>query len=294
MVDFWEVQIAVVFILLIIFGLIVGVLVVYWLSCLSAAEKAVNVPKNRIPKGGELHVGVLNDSERETFMGYEVSPTTTIGDYTTATACYSPGDAFPEVMQVGDVYICGDYEYRFNQVWVYGLGGVWLPVWLLFDEYEEGWGARVLDDTQEGYGEILPSINGVPVVNLYMTFRGCSNLKKSPSLPSEVANLSHAYNGCISMKTAPVIPEAVNNLNGTFVGCISLRKAPVIPESVEHMYETFRNCKSLTGTVVINGNLLISGRCFVGTEQPIYLSGACSEWQKEILAESANYNNIIY
>ena len=37
------------------------------------------------------------------------------GDYTNATAIYKKGDEFPE-LQNGDVYVYGDYEYRYNVV----------------------------------------------------------------------------------------------------------------------------------------------------------------------------------
>ena len=105
--------------------------------------------RGTVPKGATYYVGTTSKE---------------LGDYTGATATYTEGQAFPSEVQNGDIYVYGDYEYRYNQ---YTLGINWI------DETENplnGWGARVLDKTKSSYGEIITYINGKVVNCLKATF----------------------------------------------------------------------------------------------------------------------------
>lgn len=75
-------------------------------------DEVLNI-KNTIPEGGTYYVGVTS---------------TQLGDYTGYTQKLEKGDEFPAISSPGDVYVYGDYEYRYN--FTYGMyddgtGGVW-------------------------------------------------------------------------------------------------------------------------------------------------------------------------
>lgn len=82
-------------------------------------------------------------------MYYVGVTSTTIGDYTGATAVYEAGDAFPETVSDGDVYVYGDYEYRYNYLW--------LLQWKKMDassnnelqDIYNSWSVHVIDDKKQ-------------------------------------------------------------------------------------------------------------------------------------------------
>lgn len=206
-----------------------------------------------IPTGGTYYVGVTSD---------------TLSDYTGATTALTAGDAFPETVSDGDVYVYGDYEYRYNRgcssasSWGTGILGISYAV-------EGTWGVRVLDASKTSYGKILSVINGKEVGALVRTFNGCNYLTESPEIPetiqsmwcafascdalktppvipSGVTTMYSAFHGCPALEVPPIIPDGVTSLTYTFYGCTALKEPPAIPASVTSMDHTFRNCESLT------------------------------------------------
>jgi hypothetical protein len=106
--------------------------------------------ENVIPKGGTYYVGVTS---------------TELGNYGGATHVYRAGQQFPETVKDGDVYVYGDYEYRYNMsVSKRTSSGAYVSFpeyfWLSNNNLNK-WGVRILDRNKEKYGVILESVNGV-------------------------------------------------------------------------------------------------------------------------------------
>ena len=177
-----------------------------------------------IPTGGTYYVGVTS---------------TTLGDYSGATGIYTGGNNFPAFVNDGDVYVYGDYEYRYNNRWY---NSEWQHM-----NYQGGWGVRVLSTSKEAYGSILIEINNKTVNTLYCTFQSCKNLKSSglPEIPNTIKDMTFAFYGCTDLVTPPTLPNSVYNLTGTFQACTSLTTAPSIPSSVTNMTQTLAECPKL-------------------------------------------------
>lgn len=193
-------------------------------TCCKACGAILGTGTHKVPEGGIYYVGVTYNE---------------VGRYQGATAVYRPGDELPETVTFGDVYVYGDYEYRFQQY----CNGTWKS-----DVDIAGWGVRVIDDTKTNYGEILSSINGQPVTSLRGTFQNCKALETAPVLPT-AGNITDMYNTflwCESLAVAPTIPNGVTNMACTFYGCKKLIATPDIPDTVTSLRATFRNCTSLT------------------------------------------------
>ncbi len=179
---------------------------------------------------------------------------------------------------------------------------LWTELQLTDETFEpavlgNGWSVYVKSTEQTAYAPILESINGIPITNMFGTFKDCTSLKTSPKIPNSVTNMNYTFDGCISLTTAPAIPNSVTDMastfagctslataptmpNGvtymgdTFYGCTSLTTAPAIPNSVTDMYNTFYYCTSLTGTIEINANPTEYDGCFSGTSKKIILTGS--------------------
>lgn len=214
-------------------------------------------PIGTIPEGGTYYVGV--------------SAGTQTGDYSTATAIYSAGQEFPDTVNLGDVYVYGDYEYRYKQFYD-ARYSQWLKrAWDL-----EGWGVRVLDTAKTTYGPILESINGEPLTNMDATFYDCQLLENTTAIPSSVkimeytfgecwaltdlsdlalpiglTDMAYTFNNCMNIVTAPAIPNSVTDMFNTFHRCKSLTAAPVLPDSLKDMGCTFQDCETITNAPVI-------------------------------------------
>lgn len=214
-----------------------------------------------IPKGGTYYVGVTS---------------TTLGDYTGATATYKTGDAFPEVVNDGDVYVYGDYEYRYNYYYYYYISSsnYWSK-----SSSQNGWGVRVLDTAKEEYGDILEGINKIRISSLDGTFAGCYSIINSPMLPETILSMKSSFNGCSSLEEAPLIPSGVTNLESTFKGCSSLKTYKgsededgdfsnyILPNSLTNMYYTFRDCRILVKAPVIPSNVTNMSNTFCGCNE---------------------------
>lgn len=215
-----------------------------------AVLQAGQTVRPKVPDGGTYYVGVTS---------------TKTGDYSGATATYTTGQEFPETVTSGDVYVYGDYEYRYNKFYAKSnTGEYWNS-----SSTQNGWGVRAKRTSQTSYGTILESINGQPVnrlnytflscsiidasninipkevTSLYHTFMGCKNLTTVVAIPNNVTQMVNTFYNCDSLTTV-ILPENVTNISGTFKYCDSLKVAPTIPNSVENMTGTFYECISLT------------------------------------------------
>ena len=207
-----------------------------------------------IPDGGTYYVSATS-----------IDDVTCIGDYSQAEAVYYEGDEFPKEVKHGDVYVYGDYEYRYQC----GYEGIWYGDYELYN-----WGVTVIDSTKSEYGNILSYINGKAVDNLSAVYWYCDNIEKSPQLPATTKIMNYAFycsslveppvipdgvkelyrtfDSCSRLKTAPVLPSSVSEINYTFADCTALETPPVIHENITDMRETFSGCTSLYGTIEIN------------------------------------------
>lgn len=119
-----------------------------------------NTDSSIIPSGATYYVG-----DTEEWLEH----------YSSATAVYKAGDRFPSEVNTGDIYVYGDYEYRYN--YTSNGGGGWYV-----DESHNGWGAKIIDTNKTEYEPALASINGKPVNDLSFTYCCCYNLEKAPKL----------------------------------------------------------------------------------------------------------------
>ena len=198
------------------------------------------------------------------------------GDYSKATAVYEPGDAFPAEINSGDIYVFGDYEYRYQC----GYEGEW------YNDYRNSkWGVSVVDDSKTSYGKILHRINGQAVDNLTGIFYGCSKMEKSPALPPEGILMVCSFSGCTALKEAPEIPENVSMLLNAFAYCSSLEKAPTIPTAAENLDNAFEGCTSLSGSIEINSVYIMSYMQMLKGTNISEVTGTISdEYKTKILA----------
>lgn len=216
----------------------------------------LKVLDNKIPVGGTYYRGVsITDSELDHMD---------VGDYPNATSILTAGDEFPDTASGGDVYVYGDYEYRYRLHYLHkddAYSGV--SEWsgnnsTEFPEFPDGWGVRVLDETKTKYGAILPSICGLPINTLEATFRSCANMEVAPLIPEGVIVLTYTFTGCTSMCSYTgkavadgdfsgyKIPEGVLDMYATFQQCEKMVTPPSIPSKVTDTMYAFAYCTGLT------------------------------------------------
>lgn len=99
-------------------------------------------------------------------------------------------------------------------------------------------------------GKVPQVINGIDVTDMTNTFRGCTDLKIAPEIPSTIKIMNDTFNRCANLEQVPLIPYGVNSLNNAFRGCTSLISLPdnfTIPETVtgRNMMTTFSGCSNL-------------------------------------------------
>ena len=202
-----------------------------------------------IPAGGTYYVGVTS---------------TTVGDYSGATATYTAGDPFPFVPQDGDIYVYGDYEYRYNQkVTRASNNGTTFYRKVANDSTIGGWNPNVIDATKTSYGALLYNINGKPVQTIKSTYILCSNLT-SIVIPRSIGKIVGAFFDCTSLKSV-TIPNSVTFISdNTFNNCTSLTSV-TIPDSVTSIeVDTFSNCTSLESITIPDSVTTIGGSAFYG------------------------------
>ena len=219
----------------------------------------------KLPKGAAYYVGVTSNK---------------IGDYTGATAMYTEGENFPEVVSLGDVYVQGDYEYRYG----YRLDYDVLKEFNWVEMNSSGWSVSVLDRSQgkTSYGKILSAINNKDVISLHNTFSRCEGLMTvagieipdtvtdiscmfensinitnigSLRIPNSVTDMSYAFSHCGGLTTLEglTISDNVVDMQGTFVACWALVDLGdfKFPSKVENLLDVFSLCGELTTSSVI-------------------------------------------
>ena len=253
----------------------------------TAAEPIILERGAIIPEGGTYYVGVTSK-----YIESEDKNLCLIGDYEGATAVYTAGEKMPETLNSGDIFVYGDYEYRYEMDYYHDNYNDWR-----WNSTVNGWGAAVLDRTKTEYGQLCTTINGENLYTLTDTYESCTNMTIAPSIPTTVARLSETFRECSSLTDVSnlVIHEGVESMYSTFVYCTSLTTVPTVSNTVINMYQTFYGCSELTGEIEINANPSSIKNCFGGnTSKPIKIVGACSLETKQALAETARNGNVTY
>ena len=218
-----------------------------------------------IPEGGTYYIGVTG---------------ATAGDYSTATTTISAGESFPETMNDGDVYVFGDYEYRYNRYPSKGLLGTSKRRW--YSSSGNEWGVALVDYSKESYDEAISVINGKRVTKTQALYYKCTAITKAPKLPKyassfnyifgdctllediseliipkSITSLDYAFQNCVALKDAPDFSRLfkVTSMKYTFSGCTALEEASTIPPRVKSLVRTFSGCTSLTKVSNIPSNV---------------------------------------
>jgi hypothetical protein len=163
------------------------------------------------------------------------------GKYISDEKEYGAEVLFPTEIKDGDVYILGDYEYKYN----YKASLLNTSKWLKNTE-QSGWGVRVIDRTKEKYEDILNEVNGKPVTSIRNTFYECENLIEMPHIPDMTVDMFGAFSGCVKLQKISQIPPNVKNISWTFEYCESISELPDIPDGIESANGTFADCSRIT------------------------------------------------
>lgn len=226
-----------------------SVMLAGWLSGRRIAGGRGQQDLNVIPKGGTYYIGVTS---------------TSLGDYTGATRILTAGDAFPETVSSGDVYVYEDYEYRYG----YRYGGISATRWSSLFAIE--WGVRVLDDTKSAYTDMLSTINGKDVASVYKTFADCAALVTAPAVSEKAQTLALAFKGCTSLADVSriAIPSSISTLTQAFEGCTSLEDLSglTIMPGVRILRKLFYGCTGLRSIfdLQIPSSVVYMDDCFYG------------------------------
>lgn len=180
----------------------------------------------------------------------------------------NPGDKFPEEPKDGDVYLYGDYEYRYNAYaetdYVLDASGnivfddqhnpqlenTWYPFdeWWYYCSIPEGWGMRYCAFDKETPSNPLTNINGKNVTCAIKTWFMHTEIKSAPVVPDTVTNMSYAFSRCENLQTAPRLPSALDEAAFCFFDNYELANVPDFTHctalfTTEDMFE---NCYKLT------------------------------------------------
>ena len=187
-----------------------------------------------VQSGGVYYVGVTNSY---------------FNDYSSAQETYVEEETMPMTIKDGDVYIYGNYEYRYNR---YNASTYWAKN----SKDVDGWGVRCINNVADP-GPILESINGAPVLIAQYAFYNCTNLTTAPILPDGIINIMYLFRKCSSLKTYAgsvdpdgdfsnyPIPSGVTVFSNVFNGCSNLVVAPKIPKNVTTISGAFKDCNKL-------------------------------------------------
>lgn len=147
-------------------------------------------------------------------------------------------------MSAGDVYVYGDYEYRYNM-------GFMLLAWYSIENADfgdmgyPGWGVMRLDNKKTSYEPVIANINNVDVTVMLFTYAGCSSMTESPIIPNTIQCMWSTYYNCKGLTVTPVLPNGVGYFKQIFYGCTALTTAPTIPASAEVLKSIFWKCTNL-------------------------------------------------
>ena len=198
-----------------------------------------------VPENGIYYVGVTSD---------------TLGDYTGYTAMYHSNESFPDTVNVGDVFVYQDYEYRYGKYCV-------STSWSDSSGTIKDWGVKVLSNTKESYTNPLANINNKPVTTFNYAWYNCANLIIAPVLPDTTQSLHWSFMDCSSLTTAPILPDGLRSLNSTFFGCYALKTYAgstdpdgdfskyVLPSNITSINSSFKGAKLITVAPYIHENI---------------------------------------
>ena len=173
---------------------------------------------------------------------------------------YNAGQAFPTEVKDGDIYIYGDYEYRYNYVYSseWESRGMidgriaWIPLSdALNPGNSEGWAVKVIDKAKTVYNDIIPSINGKNVTNMYATYSG-TQINTLPTIPNSVTNLCSTFSGCNNITSLSdfIIPDSVTCMHDTFAYCGTMDVSEfVIPQNITDVRHMLAGCTFVTGII---------------------------------------------
>jgi len=149
----------------------------------------------KIPIGGTYYVSAIEEGEDGPF-----------GNFSDATTVYGIGDEFPKTMNVGDVYVYGDYQYMYG---------------MFYEEHEgkfisnntDGWAVVVNAQAAKkaSLGLVLESINDAPIKCLSHIFCGseATAFTEPFKVPDSVTNISWMF-CCGSSLNGTIVINANN------------------------------------------------------------------------------------
>ena len=160
---------------------------------------------------------------------------------------------FPESPTKLDKYTYQDYEYRYQDVFIWG-------VWASENEGLKDavttpedcmWIAHVADNTKTEYAKMLDDVNGVNVNYLTGAFYDCKNMTKAPVISANAINIGAMFEGCSSLKDISniTITDKITEVSGLFKDCTSLTETDLanftIPDRMTDISELFSGCSSI-------------------------------------------------
>ena len=160
---------------------------------------------------------------------------------------------FPESPTKLDKYTYQDYEYRYQDVFIWG-------VWASENEGLKDavttpedcmWIAHVADNTKTEYAKMLDDVNGVNVNYLTGAFYDCKNMTKAPVISANAINIGAMFEGCSSLKDISniTITDKITEVSGLFKNCTSLTETDLanftIPDRMTDISELFSGCSSI-------------------------------------------------
>lgn len=81
---------------------------------------------------------------------------------------------------------------------------------------DEGWNVVTIDKTRISYEKILSSVCGADVKFAILTFSGCTNMTKAPTIPSSVVSIVAAFKDCTSLKGWVEINASIPSTGDTY------------------------------------------------------------------------------
>lgn len=162
-----------------------------------------------------------------------------VGDYSKATQKYEAGEKMPDV-QYGDVYVYGDYEYRYELGYSNTIS---VPMYAWMEGVSGGWGVRVLNENKTQYEDYLTVINGKPLKSISYAFAECWNMTVAPDIPEGVEEMQGAYSWT-ELKVSPAIPNSIRFMTCAFEATL-ITETPYIPDHIDNISSMFTSCTNL-------------------------------------------------
>ena len=230
-----------------------------------------------IPTGGVYYTGLTDKQYRfANYDGYE--------------HMYVEGDLFPETVNVGDVYVYQNWEYRYGYACLRPLTWNSLDIigessYSVYNIVPYGWSVATNRNTSSdgNYSTMLSSVNNRPVTNATLMFGGVTypmTCNSVGGISSELVTMYNAFSGT-TLQEMPEIPDGVINLSSAFDSCDQMKNPKTIPASVINMDSAFVDCTALEGVWEINAQITetsnlhqaLAGIDF--NQQDLTLTGTC-------------------